>query len=165
MLALTLLAVFVATVYGTVIVGLRMAGSVDEREDVRQQLANALDRFTREARMARNVDTARDGDFQFDADFNGDGSSRAADGETNITYCLNNGVFERKQGGNAALTLAEDIDSVAFDYVDSSGTAHDECTGACNKGDLRVAQVTLTATKDSETLSMTAAVFLDNMSR
>lgn len=163
LVALTLVALLMGGVYEPVFVGLRTVQATDQREDLRTQLARALDRLTREARMTRNVDVADETQFRFDADFTGDGQSQAGAGETDIQYRVQNGDFQRSQGTNAAFTLVPDVSAVAFDYVDVTGTAHDVCGGGCTASTLRVVQVTITAAKNGETVSLAGAAYLENM--
>ena len=43
LIVVSLLSIFIGTVYESVVVGLRTVNAADEREDIRQQLAGALD--------------------------------------------------------------------------------------------------------------------------
>ena len=162
-IVVTLLGLFIGAVQESLIVGLRAANAADERETIRLQLARALDQFTREAAASYNVDCAMDQRFQFDArDINGDGSN-----DNNINYRVTSGVFERVFGG-ATLTQVADLAALDFDYLDSSGASLANCSAsdcglASCRSSLRVVQVTVTATKDHETVSVTDAVHLRNM--
>ena len=156
-IVITLLALFGGAVYESVIVGLRTANASDERENIRQQLANALDMLTREASLADVVDVAADQQFQFDADLDGDGTV-----ENNINYQVSSGTFQRVYNG-ATLTLVRNLASLDFNYVDSAGsnmatTVPDQAT----RNTIRVMQVTTSATNDAETVSLANAAYLRN---
>ncbi len=162
-IVITLLGLFIGALQESLIVGLRAANAADERETIRLQLTRALDRFTREAAASYNVDCAMDQRFQFDArDINGDGSN-----DDNINYRVNSGVFERVFSGTT-VTQVNDLASLDFNYLDSSGASLANCSASgCGSASclssLRVVQVTMTATKDQETVSVTDAVHLRNM--
>ena len=153
LIVMTLLAIFVSAVYESVIVGVRAANAADEREDIRLQLASALDRLTREASVASTVHTATSDEFKFDADVDGDGAT-----ETNIRYRVQNGDLERSIGGTT-VTLVTDLTTLSFTYLDLNNNAW--TSGA--ESDIRVVQASLTATKDTETLSVASAAYLRNM--
>ena len=163
MIVISLMGLFLGTVQETLIVGLRATSASDARENVRLQLRKSLDQFTREAAAASNVDCAMDQRFQFDAsDINGDGSS-----DNNINYRVNSGVFERVFSGTT-VTLVNDLTSLDFDYLDSSNASLANCSASgCGssscRSSLRVVQVTITATKNGEAISVTDAVHLRNM--
>ena len=163
MIVMSLLGLFLGTVQETLIVGLRATSASDDREDIRLQLAKSLDQFTREAAAANGVDCAMDQRFQFDADdINGDGSA-----DNDINYRVNSGVFERVFGGTT-VTLVTNLTSLDFEYLDSSNASLANCSasgcGASSCRDsLRVVQVTITATKHGEVVSVTDAVRLRNM--
>ena len=156
MIVMVLLSVFASGVYEVVIVSLRAAYSADRREDVRLQLAKALDRLSREASAAYNVDNSLVQRFQFDArvvDGNGDGD---ADNLTNINWRVQSGDLERVQGGTT-MVLVPDLDSLTFTYLDSSGNA------TTNANNVRVMQVTASVTKGSETVTMATSAYLRNL--
>ena len=156
LIVISLLAIFMGTIYEAVIVGLRATHAADEREAVRQQLAGAIDRLTREAGLTSNVDVAQDQQLQFDADLDGNGTT-----ESDIVYQLQSGVLQRTYGG-ATVTLARGITSLDFDYLDLNGSSLAAPLSGCNLDTVRVLQVTVTGTNDTETLSMTTAAFLRN---
>lgn len=160
MLAVMMLGIFGVVIHQTALVGLRTVNAADERESVRQELSNALDLFTREARMAMNVDFSTSTRFQFDADFDGDGSSTG--NETNIDYRLQSGSFDRTYGGNT-VTLVEDADSLDFNYTDGTGSSMSEPVTGGNQADIRVVELVITGKNDDASLTMTSSVFLDNM--
>ena len=156
-IVVTLLGIFMGAVYESVIVGLRAANSSDERESIRQQLANALDILTREAALASTVDLAQDQQFQFDADLDGNGTT-----ENNINYQVNSGDLQRIYNG-VTVTLVSDLTSLDFDFTDSSGADMTTPVGSpTNRDTIRVTQVTTTATRDNETLSLASAAYLRN---
>ena len=152
MVAVSLLAIFFGGVYETAILGLRSANAADEREDIRGQAMNALERFTREASLAKTVRQATSQLFEFDADLNGDGTA-----ETNIIYQVQNGDLVRTYGGTT-ISLVRDFGSATFGYLKQDRAAWVSGTDALST--IRVVQVTVTATKDAETLSLTNAAYL-----
>ena len=156
---MTLLAAFMGAVYESVIVGLRVAHAADERENVRQQLAGALELLTREASIANNVDNAEDQRFQFDADLDGNGTT-----ENNINYRVSSGDLQRTYNGTT-VTLVRDLTSLDFDFVDSSGSNLSTPVGSQPTRDtIRVLQITITGTDATESLSLTSAAYLRNNS-
>ena len=156
-IAMSLIGLFLGAVQESVVVGLRATNAADEREDIRLQLANALDRLTREASLASNVTQANDQAFKFDADLDGDGTT-----ETSITYAVVNGDLVRTHGGTA-VTLIRDLATLDFDYQDLNGaTMATPVTPQTERDMIRLAQVVLTGTKDTETLSVAEAVYLRN---
>jgi len=152
--------IFIGAVYESVIIGLRAVSTANDREIVRQQLIRALDRLTREASAANTVDYAQDQRFQFDADLDGDGSS-----ENNINYAVSSGVFQRSYGSET-LNLVSNLTSLDFDYVDENNVLNGSCdfTSSCGsrccRSDVKVAHLTMTATKNNEVFSITGAVCL-----
>ncbi|MBI4343163.1 MAG: hypothetical protein HY599_07330 [Candidatus Omnitrophica bacterium] len=157
MLVVVLLGLFFGAVYEVVIIGLRTANAADEREAVRQQLANALDRITREAALASNVDVAADQQFQFDADLDGDGST-----ENNISYEVSSGDLQRVQS-SVTVILARDLASLDFDYTDSGGSTLSTPVGSQPTRDtIRLVQIAASATVDNETINVAGAVYLRN---
>ncbi len=157
MLVIIVMAVFFGTVYESVIVILRTANAVDEREAIRQQLAHALEILTREAAMASNVDNAEDQRFQMDGDLDGDG-----DTEGNINYRVSSGDLQRVYSGDT-VTLIPDLTSLDFDYVDLNGAAMTTpVSPGSSRDNIRVIQITVSATKDNETISLASAAYLRN---
>lgn len=156
-LVVILLGLFFGAVYESVIVGLRAANAADERENIRQQLTNALDILTREAALASNVDVAADQQFQFDADLDGDGAT-----EQNINYQVSGGDLQRVYNG-VTITLSRDLSALDFDYTDSGGSALSTPVGNQPLRDtIRLVQVTTTAVNDDETIALPNAVYLRN---
>lgn len=160
LIVITLFGLFIGAVYETVIVGLRVVNAMDEREEIRQELSNALDRLTREARMARVVDLAQASRFRFDADFDGDGSS--AGNEVDIDYQSQSGALVRMRGSET-LTLVKNVTSLGFDYIDLNGSELTTPVSGPNRPTIRVVEMTITATNDDESIAMTTSTFLTNM--
>ncbi len=162
-IVVTLIGIFFSGVYETVIVGLRTVNAADEREDIRQQLANALELLTREASLANNVDNAEDQRFQFDADLDGNGTT-----ENNINYQVSGNDLQRSYNG-VTVTLVRDLNTstspLDFDYFNASGT--DLTTPVGNQPDrdtIRLAQLDVTVIRDAETITMATAVYLHDNS-
>ena len=157
MLALIVMSLFFGTVYETVIIALRAANAVDEREQIRQQLAHTLELLTREAAVASNVDNAEDQRFQMDGDVDGDG-----DDESNINYRVQDGDLQRVHSGEA-VTLIPDVSALDFDYVDLNGNAMTApVTPGSSRDNIRVIQIAVTAVRDHETISVASAAYLRN---
>lgn len=157
-IVMSLLAIFFGIVQESVTIGLRTANSADEREDVREQLTHALDLLTREASVADNVDNAEDQRLQFDADLDGDG-----DTENNTNYRVQGGDLQRVDSAGVAVTIADDLDTLDFNYVDSTGAAMTTpVPNQPTRDTIRVVQVTITAERDGETISVATAAYLRN---
>ena len=153
-LVIMLMAIFFGTVYEVVIVGLHVATAVDQREDVREQLANALERLSREASLASNVDVAEDQQLQFDADITADGTT-----DQDIIYRVQNGDLERSYSGITTV-LARDLASWDFDYTDLNETTLSTPVTGNNLNWLRVGLITASATRGTETVTLATAVCL-----
>ena len=152
-----LLSIFIGAVYDVVIIGLRTAHASDEREEIRQELSNALDLLTREASLASNLDNAEDQRLQFDADLDGNGTT-----ENNINYQVSSGDLQRVYNG-VTVTLVKDLSALDFNYTDSGGAnMTTPVTTQALRDTIRVVQVTITATKDNETISLASAAYLRN---
>ena len=157
LIVVSLLSIFIGTLYESVVVGLRTVNAADEREDIRQQLANALDLLVREANLASNVDNAEDQRLQFDADLDGNGTT-----ENNVNYQVSSGDLQRVYSGTT-VTLVRDLTSLDFNYLDTSGANVTTPVGSQPTRDtIRVVQITATATKDQETISLASAAYLRN---
>ena len=152
-----LLSILIGAVYEVVIVGLRTVHASDEREEIRQELSNALDLLTREASLANNLDNAEDQRLQFDADLDGNGTT-----ENNINYQVSSGDLQRVYNG-VTVTFVKDLTSLDFNYTGSGGAnlTTPVATQAL-RDTIRVVQVTITATKDNETISLASAAYLRN---
>jgi prepilin-type N-terminal cleavage/methylation domain-containing protein len=175
MVVLTLFGVFFSALQEPVLVGLRSLDSADTREAARTQLARALDQFTREVTMARNVDRATGTRFQFDADFDGDGaSSNITPEERNINYEYDAAADEwlRSDTDTSAgqeTVLISNVTSLDYNYYETGSTTESaacDSTGSCGsnccRSEVRVVVVTATVTRDSETMTMSASAFLEN---
>lgn len=156
MIAIILFAVFAYAVQDAVLMGLRVVNWTTEREDARRQLATALERLTREAAAAYNVDNSTSTRFQFDARLVDNDADGDPENLTNINWRVQNGDLERVQGGTTVV-LMRDLASLTFTYLDSAGSA----TTTAN--DVRVMQVTASATVDSETITMATSTYLRSL--
>ena len=163
MIVVSLLGIFFGAVYETLIAGLRTVNAGNDREALRQQLSNALDRLTREASAANNVDRAQDQRFQFDADLDGDGND-----EDNINYVVQNGGLDREYSGDT-VTLVKNVSSLDFDYIDQNGASYGTCDSTsscgsnCCRSEVRVVQITITGTRGNESMSVAGAAYLRDM--
>ena len=155
LISIALLAIFFGGVYETVIVGLRVVHASDTREELRGEAINAFERFTREACLAKTVRQATASVFEFDADLNADGTA-----ETNIIYQVLSGDFVRTYGGTTTI-LVKDWSSSTFSYLKQDRVAWVSGTDALST--IRVVQATLTAAKNTETISLTNASYLRSM--
>ncbi len=170
MIVISLSGLFIFAVYETVITGLRVANAADEREEVRQQMANVLERFTRDVSQCRNLDQGDDGQFQCDVDTDGSDSSSGTERNHNYSFAGSTLTFDYS-GSSGAQTILRNLTSFDFNYQKSGSTtefatcdATSSCGGAgtCCRDDARAVIVTATATKDAETVSMTTSVYLQN---
>jgi hypothetical protein len=176
MLVLSMAGLFMAGVYETVITGLRVANAADEREQIRQGLANTLERMTRVVTHCRNIDTATNSVFQCDIDTDGDGASSASTpyernhvytydaAADTLTYDYNNSPSP------SAETLARYVTAFDFNYLESGSSteattcdATSSCGGQCCRSELRVLIAAATATRDTETINVTTSIYLENM--
>jgi hypothetical protein len=159
---------FLGAVYECFIFGLRVAGSASERSRIRLELTGVLDHLTREAGTARNVDRAQDTRFQFDADYDGSGGSSGVERNVNFEYDATNDVLNRDHSGGSTVALAHTVTAVDFDYIDDTGTTYTTCDSTsscgsnCCRDDVRAVLVTITATNNNETISVTDAATLRN---
>ncbi len=159
-IVITLMGIFIGAVYESVIIGLRAVNTANDRENIRLQLTKALDQFTREASATNTVDYAQNQRFQFDADLAGNGNN-----QSNINYVVSGGILQRTYGSET-LNLVSNLASLNFGYVKADGTTAtscdytSNCSSQCCRGDVRVVQLTMTATKNNESFSMTGAVRL-----
>jgi len=156
LVVVSLLGIFIGAVYEVVIVGLRVVNAADEREDINQQLTKALDLLTREASLINNVVSAQDQRLKFDADLDGNGTT-----ENNIEYQVSSGTLQRSYSG-ATVTLVNNLTSLDFDYTDLNGAAMTTPIPGSDLDNIRVVQISVTATKDNEAISLATAAFLRN---
>ncbi len=151
MIVISLMGLFFAAVQESVIVGLRAVNAADDRETIRQQVTSALDRLTREAVLASNVDQADSGQFQFDMP-----------GTSNVNYAYNSSTLTRTSAGTAQ-TILQHITSFTLSYIDSSGNTLATPVAAGARNTIRVVQLAVTVNPDTETLSLASAAYLRNM--
>ena len=151
--------VIVAAMFGVVavavqepvVIGLRTAAAANQREDVRLQMSRALELLTREAAAAYNVDNSTSTQFQFDARLTDADADGDAETLTDINWRVNNGDLERVQGGTT-MVVVPDLTTVAFTYLDSSNNSTNTAAN------VRVMQMTMTATRNNEAISMATSV-------
>lgn len=156
MIVLSLVGLFVASVFESVIVTLRAVNAADERADIRQQVTHALELLTREVSLASNVDVAEDQRLQIDADLDGDGAT-----ESDILYRVQDGDLQRVYNGTA-ITLVRDLSSLDFDYLDLNAAALTAPVTGASLDILKVVQISLTSALDAESVSLASAAFLRN---
>lgn len=154
MIAISLLAIFFGGVFQTVVVGLRLTALGDDHSRLQQQLAATLDRLTREVMVAEDVDAAEDDRFQFDT---------PAVNNVEYDYDSAAGTLTRDDPASAPVVVLRNITSLDFNYVDSAGSTLTTPVGESSEDTIRVAQVTVTLTKASTTLSMTSAAYIRNL--
>lgn len=154
MIAMTLLMLFFGGVFETVIAGLRLTKLGDDHSQLQQQLAASLDRLTRDIMVAEDVDAAEDDRFQFDTP-----------SVNNVDYDYDSaaGTLTRDDASSAAVVVLRQISALDFNYVDSGGSALATPVGESSEDTIRVAQISVTLTKGSTSLSMTSAAYLRNM--
>ena len=149
LIVISLLSIFIAAVYESVIVGLRVVSAADSRETLRQQLAVALDRLTRDISVANDVDAAQNGRFQFDTpDVN------------TVDYVYSGSSLSRDDAASSQVTILNNISSFDFNYFDSAGTQLSEPVSGPLEDTIRLVQILITVTKNNETLTLASAVYL-----
>ena len=154
LIVVSLLGLFMGAVQEAVIVGLRATSAADKREEIRQQLAGALDHFTREAAMADNVDVATSTRFQFDT---------PALNNNNYVYDGTTQTLSHDDAASPNRVIVRNLTAFDFDYVDCVGTSYTGTVPGSAEDTLRVVQVTATVTKDNETISVAKSIFLRNL--
>lgn len=152
-IAMSLLALFFGGVFETVIAGLRLTGLGDDHSRLQQQLAVTVDRLTREIMVAEDVDAAEDDRFQFDT---------PAVNNVEYDYDSAAGTLTRDDASTSAVVVLRNITSLDFNYVDTGGSTLTTPVAGSSEDTIRVAQMTVTLTKGSTTLSMTSAAYLRN---
>jgi len=148
MIVVSLLGLFIAAVYETVITGLRTVNAADDRAYLQQRLSQTLELFAREASVANNVDEARTDEFNFDTP------------STDLDYEYDSSAGTLSREGDVILVHLTAFD---FDYVNCLGATHTGTVSGSAEDTLRVVQVTATMARDTETFSMTSSTFLRNM--
>ena len=151
-IVVSLLGLFMGAVQEAVIVGLRATNAADKREEIRQQLASALERFARDASVADNVDVAQTARVQFDTP-----------SVNNVDYVYSSGTLTRSDASSSQITILRNLTAFDFDYVDCQGTVYTGTVSGSAADSLRAIQVVATVTRDQETISVTQAIFLRNM--
>ncbi len=146
-LTLAFFSVVLAVIHEAVIVGLRVSYASDQREELRQQLATALDTLIRDAAVADNVDNADSSRFQFDTP-----------ATNNVNYQYSSGTLSRSN-----VIILRNLTAFDFDFFDSSGTQLAEPVPGASESTVRLVEATATATKGTETVSVAEAVYLRNM--
>lgn len=176
MLVISMAGLFMVGVYETVITGLRLANAADEREQIRQGLADVLERFSRDASMCVNLDEGEDAQFQCDVDANGVGGSTGTERDHNYTVSGSTLTWNYSGSPAGAQTILRNITSWDFNYLragsateyttcdltSASGSATCVDAANCCQADARTVIVTATLTRDTETISATTAVPLMN---
>ena len=151
-IVVSLLGIFIGAVYESVIVGLRSVNAADDREQLRSQVASSLERFLREAALASDVDGADDDEFQFDTPT-----------LSNVQYLYSSGTLTRDAASELQTTILQGITSFDFEYFDTAGTQLSTPVTGSAEDTIRVVQVTVTVTRDTETVSVASAAFLRNL--
>jgi type II secretory pathway pseudopilin PulG len=153
-IVLSLGGVFFVAVGETVLTGLRAARAAYEREDLRMQAAAVLERFTREAALADDVDRARDDRFQFDTpDVN----------NVDYEYDSDDGIVTRDDGDLDEQTVLRYVTAWDLDYEDDTGAALSTPVADSDEDDIRVVRVSLTLSRGTETVTLAGAVYLRNL--
>lgn len=153
MLVTALLGIFFGAVYEVVIVGLRVVSATDDREELRQQLVSALERFAREASLADDVDDAASGQFRFDTPSMDD---------VEYTYDSGDDTLSRDERDSAERVVLRRLTSFDFSYLDDDGTQLSEPVASSAEDDIRVVQVSATVSQGGEAITVNDAVFLRN---
>lgn len=154
MLVLALSAAFLVAVSQSVVWGLRVVRTWHQREELRGQLVAVLDRLTRDAWAANDVDEATDDRFQFDTP-SANNNDYDYDGTTDI--------LQHDSSATTQMTLLRYATSWDFDYYDSTGAQLTTPVAGAAEDTIRVVQVMVTVSRNNETLSMAAAAYLRNM--
>jgi len=150
MIVTVLLGLFMSSVFDTVLTGLRLTGTANDRERIRQEMSAVVDRMTREIAVADNVDNASNTRFQFDTV-----------GLNNINYQYSSGSLTRSDANTSSTTILRSITAFDFDYWDDNNTQIMTDPVPGNQEDnIRVVQVTITVTRNNETMTLASAAFL-----
>lgn len=152
MLVLALAAAFLVAASELVVWGLRIVRAWQQREELRGQLSSVMDRWTRDAVAADNVDLAQDGEFKFD--------TPAVD---NVDYTYASTSMTRDDSATTQQTVLRYITSLDFNYFNSSGMQLSTPVASGSLSSIRVVQLVATVSRNNETISMAAAACLRNM--
>lgn len=152
MVVISMMGMFFGGVYETVLAGLRTMSAADDREEIRLRLTSALDRFTREAGTASNLDTAQAAQFQFDTP-----------SVNNVVYAYtgSTGILTRDDAGAGSplVTILRNLTEFDFEYLDCLGAVY----GSGNIDTIRIVRASATVTRGGETVSVWSAAHLRNM--
>ena len=154
LLAMGLLGVVAAVAYDAVIVGLRATSAAAQREELRQQLAAALDRMARDMAVASDVDEAQDGRFQFDT---------PAVNDVDYVYDGTDQELSRDDAAGAPRDILRYVTAFDFNYFDSSGTQLSTPVSGSAEDTIRVVQIIATMNRGTETITVATAVYLRNL--
>lgn len=150
MVVISMLGIFLGAVYETVIAGLRTMSAVDDREEIRLRLTSALDRLTREASTASNLDVAQTAQVQFDT---------PSVNNVVYTYTSGTGILTRDDASSPLVTILRNLTAFNFEYLNCLGAVY----GSGNIDTIRVVRASATVTQGSETVSVWSAAYLRNM--
>ena len=159
-IVITLLGLFLAAVQESLITGLRATHTADNREAVRRELANALDQFVRDVSQAQDVDDAdlldgsNTGQFQFDT---------PSVSNVEYSYDASADTLSYDDANVSQRIIARYVTSFDLTYVDNTGATLSEPVAGSSEDNIRVVQVTATATIGDETLTLSDAAYLRNM--
>ena len=152
LIATVVFSLFLVPMHESFIIGLRAVHSSDDREQIRQQLVAALDRLTRDISLANNVDAAQDDRFQFDTP-----------SVNNVDYRYASGALTRGDASTSARTILSNITSFDLNYFDTTGTELSTPVAGAQEDTIRVVQIIITVTKDTEAITIASAAFLRNI--
>jgi len=147
MIVTSLFGLFMGAVYESMLIGLRVTSTTDDRAEIVQQAASVLERFVRDVNIADNVDAAQSARFQFDTP-----------PTNNINYVYSSGTLSRSN-----TVILRNITAFDLNFFDSSGTQLAEPVPGASEDTIRLVQVSVTLTKDSETVSFAQSAYLRNM--
>jgi len=146
MVALVLSLVLMAAVYLLYLSQSSSSNTQSQVSHMQQDLRLVMDVMEKDIRMAGldpvdtnsfGIVTPADHEFVFSMDIDGDGSlDPAPDGEL-IGYALSGSSLTRRDGGAAAVVLAENVTSLGFAYLDRAGAT------TANVADIRSVMVNL----------------------
>ena len=157
---ITLLGLFLAAVQESLITGLRATHTADNREAVRRELANALDQFVRDVSQAQDVDDAdlldgsNTGQFQFDT---------PSVNNVEYSYDASADTLSYDDANVSQRIIARHVTSFDLTYIDNTGATLSEPVAGSSEDNIRVVQVTTTATIGDETLTLSDAAYLRSM--
>jgi len=151
-LAAGLAALLAGSVYESVAVGRRAVESAQE-EDLREQLAAAMELLTRELILASDVETAEDQRVQFGADLNDDGEPER------VSYEAIGPTLVRRSG-TVSVTLLRGLNSFDLNYLDAAGRPMATPVTGASLDEIRVAEVNATVSQEAESWSVANGIYL-----